>query len=320
MTKVLVAGGAGYIGAHVVKELLKNGYEVRVFDDLSSGHEINLFERAEFVKGDILDYAVLSRAMQGVDAVIFLAGKKAVGESMEQPAKYALNNISGAVSMLNAMEENGVKAIVFSSSAAVYGDPVYTPIDEKHPLNPLSFYGFTKVETERMMGWYDKLKGIKYAALRYFNAAGYDEDGDVRGKDRNPQNLLPLIMEAATGKRDCLYVFGDDYDTRDGTCVRDYIHVSDLATAHVLAVKRLLNGGESLIVNLGTNHGTTVKEVIAAAEKALGRNLPVKYVGRRAGDPAVLLASNDKARAELGWKPEHVDIEGIVRSFLKIYM
>jgi len=320
MTKVLVAGGAGYIGAHVVKELLKNGYEVRVFDDLSSGHEINLFERAEFVKGDILDYAVLSRAMQGVDAVIFLAGKKAVGESMEQPAKYALNNISGAVSMLNAMEENGVKAIVFSSSAAVYGDPVYTPIDEKHPLNPLSFYGFTKVETERMMEWYDKLKGIKYAALRYFNAAGYDEDGDVRGKDRNPQNLLPLIMEAATGKRDCLYVFGDDYDTRDGTCVRDYIHVSDLATAHVLAVKRLLNGGESLIVNLGTNHGTTVKEVIAAAEKALGRNLPVKYVGRRAGDPAVLLASNDKARAELGWKPEHVDIEGIVRSFLKIYM
>lgn len=320
MTKVLVAGGAGYIGAHVVKELLKNGYEVRVFDDLSSGHEINLFEQAEFVRGDILDYTALSRAMQGVDAVVFLAGKKAVGESMEQPAKYALNNIGGAVNMLNAMEENGVKAVVFSSSAAVYGDPVYTPIDEKHPLNPLSFYGFTKVETERMMEWYDRLKGIKYASLRYFNAAGYDEDGDVRGKDRNPQNLLPLIMEAAAGKRDFLYVFGDDYDTRDGTCVRDYIHVSDLATAHVLAVKRLLDGGESLIVNLGTNRGTTVKEVIVAAEKVLGRSLPVKYVGRRAGDPAVLLASNDKARAELGWKPEHVDIEGIVRSFLKIYM
>lgn len=320
MAKVLVVGGAGYIGAHVVKELLKNGYEVCVYDDLSSGHEINLFEKAEFVKADILDYAALSRTMKGVDAVVFLAGKKAVGESMEQPAKYALNNIGGAVNLLNAMDENGVKAVVFSSSAAVYGDPVYTPIDEKHPLNPLSFYGFTKVETERMMEWYDRLKGIKYASLRYFNAAGYDEDGDVRGKDRNPQNLLPLIMEAATGKRDCLYVFGDDYDTRDGTCVRDYIHVSDLATAHVLAVKRLLGGGESLIVNLGTNHGTTVKEVIAAAEKVLGRRFPVKYAGRRAGDPAVLLASNEKAQAELGWRPERVEIENIVRSFLKIYM
>lgn len=319
MPKVLVAGGAGYIGAHVAKELLKNGYDVRVYDDLSSGHEINLFETAEFVKGDILDYRTLSKAMNGVDAVVFLAGKKAVGESMKNPEKYALNNIGGAVNMLNAMAENGVKAIVFSSSAAVYGDPVYTPIDEKHQLNPLSFYGFTKVETERMMEWYDQLKGIKYVSLRYFNAAGYDEEGDIKGKDRNPQNLLPLIMEVATGKRDRLQVFGTDYNTRDGTCVRDYIHVSDLATAHVKAVNRLLSGGESLVVNLGTNHGTTVKEVITAAEKVLGRKLSVEYTVRRSGDPAVLLASNAKARQELNWEPERVDIENIVRSFLKIY-
>lgn len=319
MPKVLVAGGAGYIGAHVAKELLKNGYEVRVYDDLSSGHEINLFDKAEFIKGDILDYAVLNKAMSGIDAVVFLAGKKAVGESMEKPDKYALNNISGAVNMLNAMAENNVKALVFSSSAAVYGDPVYTPIDEKHPLNPLSFYGFTKVETERLMEWYDQLKGIKYVSLRYFNAAGYDEAGDIKGKDRNPQNLLPLIMETAEGKRDCLQVFGTDYDTRDGTCVRDYIHVTDLATAHVKAVERLLAGGNSLIANLGTNHGTTVREVIAAAEKVLERKLPVRYVERRPGDPAVLLASNDKAREELNWVPERIDIEDIVRSFAKIY-
>lgn len=319
MPKVLVAGGAGYIGAHVAKELLKNGYEVRVYDDLSSGHEINLFDKAEFIKGDILDYAVLNKAMSGIDAVVFLAGKKAVGESMEKPDKYALNNISGAVNMLNAMAENNVKAVVFSSSAAVYGDPVYTPIDEKHPLNPLSFYGFTKVETERLMEWYDQLKGIKYVSLRYFNAAGYDEAGDIKGKDRNPQNLLPLIMETAEGKRDCLQVFGTDYDTRDGTCVRDYIHVTDLATAHVKAVERLLAGGNSLIANLGTNHGTTVREVIAAAEKVLERKLPVRYVERRPGDPAVLLASNDKAREELNWVPERIDIEDIIRSFAKIY-
>lgn len=319
MANVLVVGGAGYIGAHVVKELLKNEFNVCVFDDLSSGHEINLFKSANFIKGSILDYPALSKAMQGMDAVIFLAAKKAVGESMEKPEKYALNNISGAVNVLNAMSENGVKALVFSSSAAVYGTPIYTPVDEKHPLNPLNFYGFTKVETERMMEWYDRLKGVKYASLRYFNAAEYDEDGDVKGKDANPQNLLPIIMEVATGKRDCLYVFGNDYETRDGTCVRDYIHVSDLATAHVAAIKRLLNGGESLIVNLGTNHGTTVKEVINAAEKVLERKLPVKYVGRRAGDPAFLTASNQKAFEELGWKPEHLDIEDIVRSFLKIY-
>lgn len=316
---VLVIGGAGYIGSHVVKALLQNQYSVRVYDDLSSGHEINLFSGAEFVKGDILDYSLLNEAMKGIDAVVFLAAKKAVGESMINPGKYAVNNIIGSVNVLNAMAENEVKAIVFSSSAAVYGSPQYIPIDEKHPLNPLNFYGFTKVETERLMQWYDTLKGIKYTSLRYFNAAGYDADGDIKGKDRNPQNLLPILMEVVTGKREFLQIFGNDYDTRDGTCLRDYIHVTDLAEAHVLSIKRLLEGKESLIVNLGTGTGTSVKEIVEAAEKVLEINIPVKYADRRSGDPAVLLASNETARKELGWEPKYTNIEDIIRTFAKIY-
>ena len=196
MAKILALGGAGYIGSHVVKDLLKNGFEVAVYDDLSTGHEINLFPNAEFVRGNILDFAALNKAMSGVDAVIFLAAKKAVGESMENPEKYAENNITGAINVLNAMSKNGVKSIVFSSSAAVYGSPMYDPVDEAHPINPMNFYGFTKVETERLLDWYDRLKGIKYVSLRYFNAAGYDAEGDVRGKDDNPQNLLPIVFEA----------------------------------------------------------------------------------------------------------------------------
>ena len=319
MAKVFVAGGAGYIGAHVVKALLQNGFEVKVYDDLSSGHKINLFPQAEFVQGDILDFATLKNAMHGCDAAIFLAAKKAVGESMQNPEKYAVNNITGAINMLNAMSANQIKAIVFSSSAAVYGSPQYVPLDEKHPINPMNFYGFTKVETERLLDWYDRLKGIKYVSLRYFNAAGYDAEGDIKGKDENPQNLLPIVFETVTGQRSYLEIFGDDYDTRDGTCVRDYIHVSDLASAHVLAVKRLLSGKDSLIANLGTGQGTTVKEVIKAVEKVFGCKIPVKYAPRRAGDPAALLASNAKAVTELGWKPQYIDIESIVQTFAGIY-
>lgn len=236
--KVLVIGGAGYIGSHVAKALLEDGASVTVYDDLSSGHKINLFAKAGFVEGSILDYAKLEQTMgQGFDAVVHLAAKKAVGESMVNPGLYAENNLNGAVNILNAMAKTGVKVLVFSSSAAVYGMPEYLPVDEKHPLNPISFYGFTKQETERLMVWYDRLKGIRYTALRYFNAAGYDASGAVKGRDSNPQNLLPIIKEVVDGKRECLQVFGDDYDTRDGTCVRDYVHVSDLAAAHVLANK-----------------------------------------------------------------------------------
>ncbi|MBR1648533.1 MAG: UDP-glucose 4-epimerase GalE [Alphaproteobacteria bacterium] len=320
MSEVLVIGGAGYIGSHVVKDLLAAGFKVKVYDNLSTGHKCNLFKEAEFVKGDILDFATLDKAMSDVSAVVFLAAKKAVGESMENPAKYALNNINGTVNVLNAMSKNNVKAIVFSSSAAVYGNPQYIPIDENHPLNPLNFYGFTKVETERMLEWYDRLKGIKYASLRYFNAAGYDEAGDIKGKDENPQNLLPIVMSAAMGERPYLEVFGTDYDTEDGTCIRDYIHVSDLAKAHVLAVKKLLAGSSSMTLNLGTGKGTSVKEVIRAFEKVLKIKLPVKYASRRPGDPDKLYASNEEAFKQLGWRPQYLDIEDIVRTFAAVYM
>lgn len=315
MTKVLVVGGAGYIGSHVVKALLDEKMQVVVFDNLSTGHEINLFAAAEFVRGDVLDYTLLAQTMErGIDAVVYLAAKKAVGESMLQPEIYAKNNLIGAVNLLNAMAEKGVKNLVFSSSAAVYGVPQYVPMDENHPIDPISFYGFTKVEVERYMDWYDRLQKIRYVSLRYFNAAGYD--AAIKGRDTNPQNLLPIIAEVATGKRSALKIFGNDYATRDGTCLRDYVYVNDLASAHILAIKRLLSGGPSAIYNLGTNHGTTVKEVADAAQKVLGRPLPVEYAERRAGDPPVLLASFDKAKRELNWQPRYTDIEDIVRTEL----
>ncbi|MBO5441789.1 MAG: NAD-dependent epimerase/dehydratase family protein, partial [Alphaproteobacteria bacterium] len=218
--KILVAGGAGYIGSHVQKQLLEEGFEVLVFDDLSSGDEVNILDGAEFIRGNILDKDVLDMAMsQDIDGVMHLAAKKAVGESMENPAKYAENNITGAINILNAMVSHGVKHIVFSSSAAVYGMPQYVPIDEKHPINPINYYGYTKRAIEENMEWYAKLGKLDFAALRYFNAVGYAKDKSIRGKERNPQNLLPIIMEAATGKREKFAIFGNDYDTTDGTCV-----------------------------------------------------------------------------------------------------
>ncbi|MBP5399247.1 MAG: UDP-glucose 4-epimerase GalE [Alphaproteobacteria bacterium] len=315
--KILVLGGAGYIGAHVVSELLKKQYKVLVYDNMSTGQKENLFDKAEFINADILDVSALEKAMDGVDAVIFFAGKKAVGESMLNPELYARNNLVGAVNVLNTMCAKGIKNIIFSSSAAVYGIPQYVPVDEKHPLNPINFYGFTKLETERLLEWYDKLKGIKYAALRYFNAAGYDPDGRVKGREQNPQNLLPIIAEVADGKRKCLQVFGTDYDTPDGTCLRDYIHVNDLATAHVLALEALLDGHDSMTLNLGTGKGVSVKEIVAAAEKFLGRKLPVEYAPRRPGDPAILYAKADRAKQVLGWQPKFVNVDEVVSSFLK---
>lgn len=311
MTKVLVVGGAGYIGSHVVKALLAEDFEVRVFDNLSTGHKINLFDEAEFVQGDILSPAEINKAMQGCEAVIHLAAKKAVGESMEKPEYYASNNLVGSINILNAMIITGAKYIVFSSSSTVYGEPQYVPMDENHPLSPMNFYGFTKLEVEKYMGWYDVLKGIRYTSLRYFNAAGYDKE--IKGRDEKPQNLLPIIEEVVSGKREFLQVFGDDYETRDGTCVRDYIHVNDLASAHVLSLQRLMRGEPSSIYNLGTQNGVTVKEVVAAAEEVFGQKIPLKVVARRAGDPAVLVASSTKAQKELGWKAKILDIKDILR-------
>lgn len=317
--KILVIGGAGYIGSHVVKALLHENFAVTVYDNLSTGQVCNLFEKAEFVKGDILDSQHLEKTMaRGFDAVIHLAAKKAVGESMENPQLYSQNNISGSINIFNAMLNTGIKNIVFSSTSAVYGMPKYLPLDENHPLNPMSFYGYTKMAIEQVMNWYSKIKDFNYIALRYFNAVGYAADGSIRGKEKNPQNLLPLIMETITGQREILHVFGNDYDTPDGTCVRDYIHVEDLADAHVLAIKKLLSNGDSQIINLGTEKGTSVLEIIKSVERVSGKKVNYDFAPRRAGDPANVIATSAKAAEVLGWHAKYTDIDEIVKTVWNI--
>ncbi len=313
--KILVIGGAGYIGSHVVKALLREDFQVTVYDNLSTGQTCNLFQNAEFVEGDILDEPHLEKVMRkGFSAVIHLAAKKAVGESMENPQLYSQNNISGSINIFNAMLNSGVKNVVFSSTSAVYGMPQYLPLNEQHPLNPMSFYGYTKMAIEQVMDWYSRIKDFHYIALRYFNAVGYAADGSIRGKEKNPQNLLPLVMEVATGKREILHVFGNDYDTPDGTCVRDYIHVEDLAAAHVLAIKKLLKDGDSQIINLGTEKGTSVLEIIQAVERVIGKKINYDFAPRRAGDPANVVATSVKAAEVLGWKAQYTDIDEIVKT------
>lgn len=318
--KVLVIGGAGYIGSHVVKELMKKGHEVAVFDNLSSGLVQNLFPKNDFIVGNILHPEDLDEAFaQGFDAFIHLAAFKAAGESMVIPEKYSINNINGTINILNSAIAHGCKNMVFSSSAAVFGEPQYLPIDEKHPKNPENYYGFTKLKIEEFMGWYEKLKGLHFAALRYFNAAGYDPEGILYGLERNPANLLPVMMEVAVGKRKKIDIFGNDYKTRDGTCIRDYIHVTDLATAHVLALEYITGKKKSLTLNLGTGTGITVTEMLEATRRITGREIPAEYVGRRAGDPAQLTASSELARTTLGWAPQYSDVNTLIKSTWNAY-
>ncbi|WP_304222274.1 UDP-glucose 4-epimerase GalE [Gracilinema caldarium] len=318
--KILVIGGAGYIGSHVCREFLDQGHQVTVLDNLSSGLEENLFPEETFIKGDIMDAPALERVMaQGFDALIHLAAFKAAGESMLKPEKYSVNNISGTINILNAACATGIKYVVFSSSAATYGEPKYLPIDENHPTEPENYYGFTKLEIERFLKWYDKLKGIKFAALRYFNAAGYDVKGRITGLERNPANLLPVVMEAAAGMRSEVQVFGNDYDTIDGTGVRDYIHVNDLAVGHVAALDYLVKHNKSLTVNLGSESGLSVLQIIDAARKITGRPIPAKIVGRRPGDPAKLTASAQLAKELLGWTARYSDVDTLVRTSWEVY-
>ncbi len=319
--KVLVIGGAGYIGSHVVKELMAKNHEVTVFDNLSSGLIQNLFKKNEFIAGDILHPEDLDKAFaRGFDAFIHLAAFKAAGESMIFPEKYSINNINGTLNILNAAVAHNCLNMVFSSSAATFGEPQYLPIDENHPKNPENYYGFTKLKIEEFMGWYDKLKNLKFAALRYFNAAGYDPEGVIYGLERNPANLLPVMMEVACGKRDKLKVFGSDYDTRDGTCIRDYIHVTDLASAHVLALEYIAKNKKSLTLNLGTGNGITVTEMLEATRRITGKEIPAEYVGRRAGDPAQLTASSKLAKEVLGWEPKYSDVDTLIKSTYDAYL
>ena len=318
--KVLVIGGAGYIGSHVVKELMAKGHQITVFDNLSSGLKQNLFKGNGFIKGDILNIKALDKAFaKGFDAFIHLAAFKAAGESMVCPEKYSVNNISGTINILNSAVSHGCLKMVFSSSAATFGEPQYLPIDENHPQNPENYYGFTKLEIERLMGWYDKIRGLKFAALRYFNAAGYDPEGVLYGLEKNPANLLPVMMEVAVGIREKLKVFGNDYPTRDGTCIRDYIHVTDLARAHVMALEYISSKNESLTLNLGTGNGITVTEMLAATRRITGKEIPADYVERRAGDPAQLTAKTDLAFEKLGWKAEYSDVDTLIDSTWKAY-
>jgi UDP-glucose 4-epimerase len=317
---VLVIGGAGYIGSHVVKELNKQGHKVTVFDNLSSGLRQNLFKQNGFIHGDILIKEQLDKAFaQGFDAFIHLAAFKAAGESMVSPEKYSVNNITGTLNILNSAVEHGCKLMVFSSSAAVFGEPQYLPIDEAHPKNPENYYGFTKLKIEEFMAWYEKLRGLRFAALRYFNAAGYDVDGEIYGLEQNPANLLPIIMEVACGMREKMKIFGNDYDTRDGTCIRDYIHVTDLAAAHVKALEYIAKNDKSLTVNLGSEKGTTVTEMVEAARRITGKPIPADYVERRPGDPASLVASAKYAADVLGWKAQHSDVDTLLETTYKAY-
>ncbi len=318
--KVLIVGGAGYIGSHVVRAFLDKNHEVTVFDNLTSGCRENLFAGAAFIRGDIRTPDEINAAMnRGFDGFIHLAAYKAAGESMVEPGKYSVNNICGTINLLNAAIDHGTPPCVFSSSAAVYGEPKYLPIDEAHPCSPENYYGFTKLEIERILGWYDRLKGLHFAALRYFNAAGYDPAGRIRGLERNPANLLPIVMEVAAGMREKIDIYGNDYDTPDGTCIRDYIHVSDLAEAHVAALEYLIKNGRSLTVNLGSEKGISVTAMVETARAITGMPIPAVYTGRRPGDSANLVASAGEAKRLLGWKARSSDVETLLSSTWDMY-
>lgn len=320
MKSILVIGGAGYIGSHVVLSFLDAGFKVTVFDNMSSGRQENLFERARFIHGDLQDRVKLKEVFsEPYDGVVYLAGLKAAGESMVIPEKYGYQNINGAMNLLEAMSNSKTKIIIFSSTASVYGTPEYLPVDENHPLAPINFYGFTKLETERFLDWFYRLKGIHYASLRYFNAAGYDVEKRVKGLEKNPANLIPIVMETASGIRDKFDVFGNDYPTKDGTGVRDYIHVSDLADAHLKSFEYVLSKREPLTLNLGTGQGCSVLEVIEMTEKVTGKKVAYDIVERRPGDPAELYAHSDKADKLLKWKPKYSDLKTIISSTWEIY-
>jgi UDP-glucose 4-epimerase len=316
--KILVTGGAGYIGSHVVIALCEGGYEVVVLDDLSTGNREAVDNRAEFIQGSTLNNDNVATALNGVDAVIHLAAFKAAGESMIDPGKYSQNNISGTISLLNAMITHGVDKFIFSSTAAVYGYPKYLPLDENHPLEPINYYGFTKLEIERILKWYGELKGLKFAALRYFNAAGYDPEGRIRFLENNPANLIPIVMEVASGRREKMEVFGNDYDTSDGTGVRDYIHVTDLASAHVKAIE-YLKTNDSITVNLATGESHSVLDIIQETKEVSGKDIPFNIVARRPGDPAELYAGTTLAFDQLDWKANHSGLKSLIETTWQVY-
>jgi len=311
--RVLVTGGAGYIGSVVTEGLVNDGHNVVVYDNLSKGHRGAVVEGADFVEGDLVDAGKLRQTLSDnrIDAVIHMAASSLVGESVEKPAKYYQNNLVAGLVLLDAMRDCGVSRIVFSSTAATYGEPEAQPIFESAPTNPTNTYGETKLAFERAMHWYEKAHGLRYASLRYFNAAGASEKC---GEDHDPEtHIIPITLQAATGKRAHVEIFGEDYPTPDGTCIRDYIHVIDLARAHILALDVLSE--RSAIYNLGCGgDGYSVRDVIDTARRVTGKEIPIRMGQRRAGDPAVLIASSDKIKSDLGWQPQFQDLGMIIES------
>lgn len=318
--KILVLGGAGYIGSHTVYELIDAGNEVVIIDNLETGHMKAVHPQAKFYKGDLRDRAFVDSVLdteKNIDAVIHFAANSLVGESMVNPLKYYDNNLCGTKVMLESLVAHGIDKVVFSSTAATYGEPQSIPIVETDPTRPTNCYGETKLSMERMFYWTGVAHNLRFVSLRYFNACGAHISGQI-GEDHNPEtHLIPLILQAASGKRDHISIFGTDYDTVDGTCVRDYIHVTDLAQAHILAVRYLMDGNKSDIFNLGNGVGFTVRQVIDEARKVTGADIKVVEEGRRAGDPATLIASSDKAKSVLGWKPQYADLSKIIETAWK---
>ncbi|WP_440897823.1 UDP-glucose 4-epimerase GalE [Amphibacillus sp. Q70] len=311
---ILVLGGAGYIGSHAVYQLIEQKHRVIVIDNLSTGHRQAIHPDAKFYSGDIRDLDFLKSVFEQekIDAVIHFAANSLVGESMEKPLKYFDNNVYGTQVVLQAMQEYNVKNIVFSSTAATYGEPEAVPITEDMPTVPTSTYGETKLTMEKMMRWCEEAYGIRYVSLRYFNVAGARSDAKI-GEDHNPEtHLIPIVLQVALDQRDFITIYGDDYPTDDGTCIRDYIHVEDLIDAHIRAVHYLIDGGESSIFNLGSSQGFSVKEIIEAARQVTGHPIPEKTGTRRSGDPSTLIASSEKARSVLDWKPNRTEINRII--------
>ena len=319
---ILVTGGAGYIGSHCVLALLKKGNEVVVFDNLSTGHQetVDTLEKIgnlHFVKGDLQNLSDISKVFDdfNIEAVVHFAAFSQVGESMKNPQKYYYNNVYGTLNLLNAMIEHDVKKIVFSSTAATYGEPEYVPIDEKHPQNPINPYGNSKLMVEKIMDDYDRAYGLRSVRLRYFNVAGADSSALIGENHTIETHLIPNILKSTFDKGRTFEMYGDDYDTKDGTCVRDYINIEDLVSAHLAALKYLSDGGETNFFNLGTNDGNSVKEVFEACEHVTGQTIPVKLMPRRPGDPAVLIADNKKAKKFLNWSPQNSLQESIKTAY-----
>ena len=312
---ILVIGGAGYIGSHMVLDLLRADYPVVVLDNLSRGHR-ELVPGGEFVAGDMGKAQDLRRVFgqYPIKAVMHFAAHSLVGESVEQPLVYYQNNVANSITLLEEMVAANIRHFIFSSTAAVYGEPVQTPIDEEHPCNPTNPYGATKLAVERLLADVGQATDLTWSILRYFNAAGADQSGDVGERHQPETHLIPLVLQVATGERASISIFGDDYPTPDGTCLRDYVHVSDLTQAHLLALEHLLAGGGNSTYNLGNSTGYSVKQIIETARQITGHPIPAQIEARRAGDPAVLIADSGNIRRQLGWQPAYEDVSEIIRT------